>query len=47
MEVSKLSMMPEDLEKQLKPAELADLFAFLVLDKPPTDPTAKKLPGAR
>jgi putative membrane-bound dehydrogenase-like protein len=47
MEVSKLSMMPEDLEKQLKPEELADLFAYITLDKPPTDPTAKQLPGVR
>jgi putative heme-binding domain-containing protein len=44
MEVSKLSMMPEDLEKQLKPQELADLFAFLILDRPPSDPQARKLP---
>ncbi len=43
--VSKLSMMPEELEKQLQPHELADLFAFLTLDKPPSDPTAKRLPG--
>src|SRR5262249_20622032 len=45
VEVSKLSMMPEDLEKQLKPQEIADLFAYLVLDKPPSDPAAKKIPG--
>jgi putative heme-binding domain-containing protein len=44
--ISKLSMMPEDIEKQLKPQELADLFAYLVLDKPPSDPTAKRIPGA-
>jgi putative heme-binding domain-containing protein len=43
---SQLSMMPEDLEKQLKPQEIADLFAFLALDKHPNDPTAKKLSGA-
>ncbi len=42
-----LSMMPEDLEKQLKPQEIADLFAFLTLDKHPTDPSAKQLPGIR
>jgi len=47
METSKLSLMPEDLEKQLKPEELADLFAFLTLDKPPTDPEARQLPGVR
>ena len=44
--VSALSMMPEDLEKQLKPQELADLFAFITLDKPPSDLSAKRLPGA-
>ena len=38
--------MPEDLEKQLKPQELADLLTFLALDKPPGDPTARPLPGA-
>jgi len=42
---SKVSMMPEGLEKQIKPQELADLFAYIVLDKPPTDPKAKKIPG--
>jgi putative heme-binding domain-containing protein len=47
MTTSRLSLMPEDLEKQLKPQELADLFALLTLDKPPADPTAKKLPGSR
>ena len=46
MKVSELSLMPEDLEKQLKPQEIADLFAFLTLDKPPGDPTARPLPGA-
>lgn len=44
---SNLSMMPEDLEKQLKPQELADLFAYITLDKPPTDPLAKRLPGTK
>jgi len=44
--VSELSMMPEALEKQLTPQELADLFAFLALDKPPTDPTARQLGGS-
>lgn len=43
---SKLSLMPENLEQQLKPEELADLFAFLVLDKPPHDPEAKQISGA-
>ena len=45
METSKLSLMPEDLEKQLKPEEIADLFSFLTLDKPPSDPSARQLPG--
>src|SRR5262245_49499761 len=45
VQLSKLSMMPEDLEKQLKPQEIADLFAYLSLDRPPTDPAAKKIPG--
>jgi putative heme-binding domain-containing protein len=47
MKVSALSLMPEDLEKQLKPQELADLFAFITLDKPPSDPSAKKLAGSQ
>lgn len=46
MKVSLLSLMPEDLEKQLKPDELADLFAFITLDKPAHDPTARPVPGA-
>ncbi|HVX14560.1 MAG TPA: PVC-type heme-binding CxxCH protein [Pirellulales bacterium] len=47
METSKLSLMPENLEQQLKPEEIADLFAFITLDKPPDDPTAQQLPGMR
>jgi putative membrane-bound dehydrogenase-like protein len=46
METSKLSLMPEGVEKQYKPEELADLFAFLTLDKPPDDPNARPIPGA-
>ena len=46
IKVSPISLMPEDLEKQFSPQELADLFAFLALDKPPTDPEARRLPGA-
>jgi putative heme-binding domain-containing protein len=45
MHQSKLSLMPEELEKQLTPVEVSDLFAYLTLDKPPSDPTAKRLPG--
>lgn len=44
---SKLSLMPEGLEKQLKPEEMVDLFAYICLDKPPEDASAKWLPGAR
>jgi putative heme-binding domain-containing protein len=44
---SQLSMMPEDVEKQFKPQQIADLFAFLTLDKHPSDPTARHLPGVR
>jgi hypothetical protein len=47
MKTSPLSLMPEDLEKQLKPQELADLFAFITLDKPPSDPSGRKLPGSQ
>ena len=46
MAASKVSLMPEGLEKQLKPQEIADLFAFLCLDKPPSDPAAKRIPGS-
>jgi hypothetical protein len=46
MKTSDLSLMPEDMEKQFNPQEIADLFAFLCLDKPPSDPTAKPLTGA-
>ncbi|MCI0684941.1 MAG: c-type cytochrome [Gemmataceae bacterium] len=42
---SKLSYMPEDVEKQLRPREIADLFAYLCLDRPPEDPKARKIPG--
>jgi putative heme-binding domain-containing protein len=44
--VSKLSMMPEGIEASLDKKDLADLFAFLALDKPPTDASAKLIPGA-
>ncbi|WP_164102363.1 PVC-type heme-binding CxxCH protein [Candidatus Laterigemmans baculatus] len=43
--LSELSMMPEELEKQLSRQELLDLLTFLALDKPPSDPNAKSLPG--
>ena len=44
---SKLSLMPEGIEKQLQPKELHDLFAFITLDKPPEDPSARLLAGSR
>jgi putative heme-binding domain-containing protein len=44
--LSKLSMMPEGIESLLDRKELADLFAFLALDKPPTDNSARVIPGA-
>ena len=44
--VSKLSMMPEGIENLMSRKELADLFAFLSLDRPPEDPTARPIPGA-
>jgi putative heme-binding domain-containing protein len=44
--VSKLSLMPEGLEKQLTEKELIDVFEFLLWDKQPNDPVAKRLPGA-
>jgi putative membrane-bound dehydrogenase-like protein len=44
--VSRLSMMPEGIENVLDRKDLGDLFSFLSLDKPPTDPAAKPIPGA-
>lgn len=43
---SELSLMPEDVEKQLQPREIADLFAYITLDRPPHDSAAKPIPGA-
>ncbi|MBI2481016.1 MAG: c-type cytochrome [Planctomycetia bacterium] len=43
--ISKLSLMPEGLEKQLTPEQLADLFAFLSLDQPPENPDAIPIAG--
>jgi putative heme-binding domain-containing protein len=45
MKVSELSLMPEGLEKQLQPQEIADLFAFITLDKHPEDPQARPIPA--
>lgn len=44
---SKLSLMPEGLEKQIKPQEMRDLFAYITLDKPPEDADARLLIGSR
>jgi putative heme-binding domain-containing protein len=44
--VSKLSMMPEGIENLMDRRDLADLFAFLSLDRPPEDPLARPIPGA-
>ncbi len=38
--------MPEGLEKQLTEKELVNVFEFLLWDKHPGDPAAKRLPGA-
>jgi putative heme-binding domain-containing protein len=46
MKTSPISLMPEDVENQLTPREIADLFSYLALDKPPTDPAARRLPGS-
>ncbi len=46
MKTADVSLMPEEVEKQLSPQEIADLFAFLCLDRPPSDPAAKPLPGS-
>jgi putative heme-binding domain-containing protein len=44
MKVSELSLMPEGIEKQLQPQEIADLFAFITLDKHPDDKTSRRIP---
>jgi putative heme-binding domain-containing protein len=46
MKISPVSLMPEEIEKQLTRQEIADLCAFLCLDKPPSDPSARPLAGA-
>jgi putative membrane-bound dehydrogenase-like protein len=43
--VSNVSLMPEQLENQLTPREIVDLFTFLSYDKHPSDPAARQLPG--
>jgi putative heme-binding domain-containing protein len=44
--IGRLSMMPEGIETLLDRKDLADLFAFLSLDRPPDDPRARPIPGA-
>ncbi len=46
IKTSELSLMPDSFESQLTQQEIVDLCAFLSLDKPPSDPTAKALPGS-
>lgn len=45
MKVSELSLMPEGIEKQLTPQEIADLFAYITLDKHPSDKSARPIAG--
>ena len=45
LKVSPSSLMPEGLETQLTEREWSDLFAFLCLDKSPSDPSAQPIPG--
>ena len=47
METIALSLMPEGLERQLSSQELADLMAFLALDRPPEDAEARLWMGRR
>ncbi|MDG2390725.1 MAG: dehydrogenase [Planctomycetaceae bacterium] len=44
---SPVSLMPEKLEEQIKAQELIDLFAFITLDKHPSDKSARQLPGVK
>ncbi len=46
MKTSDTSLMPEGIEKQLKPQEIVDLFAYLSLNKPPHDTSATLIAGA-
>jgi hypothetical protein len=45
MEIEERSLLP-GIEELLDKKDLSDLFAFLCLDKPPDDPTARPIPGA-
>jgi len=46
VKTGQLSYMPEDVERQLSRQEIVDLLSYLALDRPPSDRTAKKIPGA-
>ncbi len=46
MKTSELSLMPDSFDTQLTAQEIADLSAFLSLDKPPSDPSARALSGS-
>jgi putative heme-binding domain-containing protein len=46
MRTSELSLMPDSFETQLTSQDIVDLCAFLSLDRPPSDPAAKALPGS-
>jgi hypothetical protein len=43
---SELSLMPQNLDEQITPEEMKNLFAFLSLDRPPGDPAATWIPDA-
>jgi putative heme-binding domain-containing protein len=43
--LSPVSLMPEDIEKQLKPQQIVDLFAYLTLTGPADDPKTRRIPG--
>jgi putative heme-binding domain-containing protein len=45
VKLTPLSLMPEQMEKQMSTQEIRDLFAYLTLDRPPGDPKAKLIPG--
>jgi len=45
MRRNETSLMPEGLERQCSREELADLLAYLALDRPPGDPAAEPIPG--
>jgi putative membrane-bound dehydrogenase-like protein len=45
VKLTKVSLMPEQMEKQMTAQEIRDLFAYLTLDRPPSDPKAKLIPG--